>query len=72
MTTWASDSSTSVLIPMLVCMAVSDYEDMTLISSLHSPDSMTDIKKTVILKTGFCLGDIEWWSKFSLQDTSVG
>ena len=21
--------------------------------------------------TGLCLGDVEWWSKFNLQDTSI-
>ena len=23
------------------------------------------------LDPGFCLGDIEWWTKFNLQDTSI-
>ena len=35
----------------------------------HHPSGLFD-RLVLYPITGFCLGDIEWWSKFNLQDTS--
>ena len=38
----------------------------------YSKNDWRSVLETLHTCTGFCLGNVEWWSKFNLQDTSLG